>query len=93
MSMTSEEEVTRGAAAKRLCEDPLFIEAMTKVEANTIQAWRSGDTPQKREAAHAKLKALEEIATQLRIVIQYGEVAEKKVETANRNRRPTLPKD
>jgi hypothetical protein len=51
----------RGHRAAEIIRDEVFQEAMAEAERTFLHQWLNGETVQDREAAHAKMHALEDI--------------------------------
>lgn len=74
MEHNSPDVVLRHAgAAKRILDDPEFQAAVTTVEENYIEGWKSSKTAGERESAHARYTALRDVVKQLRLVFDRGE--------------------
>lgn len=67
----------RAAAAKRLLDDPMLIEALENVRMGAIKSWRatSTDNVQAREVAWLTVKVIDRIETELQNVINNGAIA------------------
>lgn len=72
----------RAAAAKRLADDPLLIEALGNIRATAIKAWES--TPladqQQREVAWLTVKVVNRIEAELQSIIDNGAIAARRVQ-------------
>lgn len=77
MSATLEQDtkIRKGAKADTILGDPVFVQAMERLEAEWIGKWRKGRTVEERENAHFMLKAAVEIRDQLGAIVQDGELA------------------
>lgn len=68
--------------AKQVLEMPAFRRAVEYLETNYIQAWKEGQTPELRERAHARFKALEDVVVHLRTEFDRGEILRESEERA-----------
>ena len=75
MEHSLEELEIRGNRMQQILSDPLMIEAFESTKTRIVEAWKSADTPPKREAQHAKLMALEELKTELQAVVDHRDYA------------------
>jgi hypothetical protein len=73
--MTHDTQATqrRGMGARAVLESEVFRDACLEAEANIITAWRAAKVPLEREAAHAKLMALNEVVGVLKTLMKRGE--------------------
>ena len=69
-----DEDLLRAQQAGAILDSQVFKDAVQKTEANIIEKWRHGSTPQTREAAHAELMALDGVLAQLGTIVDDGEV-------------------
>jgi hypothetical protein len=67
-----QETIRKANEATRILESDVYKEAVKEAEQAIIQQWRAAETPTKRESAHGKLLALDEIETQLRVLMDRG---------------------
>lgn len=74
--MTGEERVQRAIHAQALKGDTVLQEAFATADARYVQEWREADTPEEREAAHAKMRALQHVQRELDIIVADGQHAE-----------------
>lgn len=72
----------RAAAAKRLREDPLLIEALGNIRNTAIAAWEATKTDQtdQREIAWLTVKVVGRIEAELQSIIDNGAIAAKRVQ-------------
>ena len=79
--MTKEQEVSRGARAKQLTDDPLFKEAITTIRENLTRKWTESDPKDKdgREEVYRYLKVLSEVERFFLTVIQSGQIAQEEL--------------
>jgi hypothetical protein len=72
----------RAAAAQRLMDDPLLIEALGNIRAAAIQAWEqtSIDKEQEREIAWLTVKVVRRIEAELQSIIDNGKIAAARVQ-------------
>lgn len=77
MSTTLEQDtkIRKGAKADAILGDPVFVEAMDRLEREWTGKWRKGKTVEEREYAHFMLKAAEEIRHQLGCIVGDGDLA------------------
>lgn len=61
--------------ARRLFEDKAFQEAMSRLERDYIERWKNSATAEERELLWHRLRALEDIRTDLTATISGGAVA------------------
>jgi hypothetical protein len=73
--LSAEEVVAKGARAQALLGDPVFQEAVERVEELTIAEWREAVTVEVREQKHSELRALGSVVGALRGIINDGEYA------------------
>lgn len=73
-------EIDRAARAKRLLEDPLFVEAADTVRNALVDRWRTSPVrdAEGRETAFLMLRMLDEVVSHLASVISTGEMARHK---------------
>lgn len=72
----------RAAAAKRLLDDPLLVEALGNIKAAAIKAWESTSTDQgqAREFAWITVKVVNRIEAELESIITDGKIAAARVQ-------------
>ena len=72
----------RAAAAKRLLEDPILVEALGNIRGAAIKAWESTgiDKQQDREVAWLTVKVVNRIEAELENIITDGMIAAKRVQ-------------
>jgi hypothetical protein len=77
MKRDYQDEMSRGEAARRIIEDPLFDEAFQTIERECFEAWKGSGwkDADRREALYRQLKALGEVRTRLTAVMEGGKVA------------------
>tara|TARA_R110001583_G_scaffold90336_1_gene232172 strand:- start:40 stop:285 length:246 start_codon:yes stop_codon:yes gene_type:complete len=77
-----EKEIQRGQQAKRILEDPIYIEALQKVSQELDQEWINSpirDT-EGREKIYMMKKLLNVLHVQLKSVMETGKLATKQVD-------------
>ena len=80
--METEKEIQRGQQAKRILEDPIFVEALQKVSQELDQEWINSpirDT-EGREKIYMMKKMLNVLHVQLKSVMETGKLATKQVD-------------
>ena len=80
--MDKEKEIQRGQQAKRILEDPIYIEALQKVSQELDQEWINSpirDT-EGREKIYMMKKLLNVLHVQLKSVMETGKLATKQVD-------------
>jgi hypothetical protein len=94
--MTPEEELQRGETARRILDDPLFIEAVESIRAEITQQWNQSparDT-EGRERLYLSRKMLDKIELNLASVMDSGKLAQhtlaERFKAATRGRSPTF---
>lgn len=70
----ADEVALRAKEARRVLDSPVFRDALEAAERNYIQAWKHARTPFEREAAHAKVSVLDDVAKELRAIIARGDM-------------------
>lgn len=72
----------RAAAARRLAEDPLLIEALANIRSTAIKAWTGTKTDQaeQREFAWMTVKVVDRIEAELQSIIDNGAIAASRVQ-------------
>lgn len=72
-----QEDINRGERARRILEDELFVEAVAQIERECFEAWKAASWKEadKREALYRQMKALGEVQTRLRAIMEGGKVA------------------
>lgn len=72
----------RAAAAKRLREDPLLVEALDNIRNDAIRAWEGTTTDQDRarEFAWLTVKVVSRIEAELQSIIDNGAIAASRVQ-------------
>jgi hypothetical protein len=77
MARDYQDEMDRGEAARRIVEDPLFVDSFAEIERECFEAWKASGwkDADKREALYRQLKALGEARTRLTAVMEGGKVA------------------
>lgn len=63
--LDNDELAARGNRASQILSDPVFAQALADAERQFVQEWLAGSTTPTREAAHAKMHALQEVRNQL----------------------------
>ena len=79
--MDKEKEIKRGQQAKRILEDPIYIEALQKVSQELDQEWINSpirDT-EGREKIYMMRKMLGVLHVQLQSVMETGKLATKQI--------------
>jgi len=79
--MDKEKEIQRGQQAKRILEDPIFVEALQKVSQELDQEWINSpirDT-EGREKIYMMKKMLNVLHVQLQSVLETGKLASKQI--------------
>ena len=79
--MDKEKEIQRGQQAKRILEDPIFVEALQKVSQELDQEWINSpirDT-EGREKIYMMKKMLGVLHVQLQSVMETGKLATKQI--------------
>ena len=79
--MDKEKEIQRGQQAKRILEDPIYIEALQKVSQELDQEWINSpirDT-EGREKIYMMKKMLGVLHVQLQSVMETGKLASKQI--------------
>jgi len=79
--METEKEIQRGQQAKRILEDPIFVEALQKVSQELDQEWINSpirDT-EGREKIYMMKKMLGILHVQIQSVMETGKLATKQV--------------
>jgi hypothetical protein len=80
----AEQAEARAAAAKRLLEDPMLVEALENVRMGAIKSWRATSADDKgkeaREIAWLTVKVVDRIETELQNVINNGMIAASRVQ-------------
>ena len=79
--MDKEKEIQRGQQAKRILEDPIYIEALQKVSQELDQEWINSpirDT-EGREKIYMMKKMLGVLHVQLQSVMETGKLATKQI--------------
>ena len=79
--METEKEIQRGQQAKRILEDPIYVEALQKVSQELDQEWINSpirDT-EGREKIYMMKKMLGVLHVQLQSVMETGKLASKQI--------------
>ncbi len=79
--METEKEIQRGQQAKRILEDPIYVEALQKVSQELDQEWINSpirDT-EGREKIYMMRKMLGVLHVQIQSVMETGKLASKQV--------------
>lgn len=69
------DEVEIGRQAARILNDDVFKLAVSMADDRFVDMWRTAETPEGRERAHALQAALVEVMKQLEIIAANGEIA------------------
>lgn len=79
-------EVERGNLARKIIDNPLWMEAWTALEAKLMGAWKSSQTGQteRREMIYMQLRAAEEIRGVIETALQTGQIAEMQIDEHTR---------
>lgn len=73
MTVDAREQAIRdGQAAERLLADEMFQRVLQQVEENFTKAWLLADDFEKRELCHSRVRALEDIRSELRVLADRG---------------------
>lgn len=64
--------IAAGVRAQALLEDEVFVAAVSVVASGCVEAWKAAATVEDREAAHARLVALNAVAAELRGIASQG---------------------
>jgi hypothetical protein len=72
-NVTPEELKDRARRAAEITKDPVFQLALSMSKEKAVEQWKQGKTVAERESAHANFKALDEVATALRVIYERGE--------------------
>lgn len=85
---TAEDEVARGIRAAQIIEDPMFKEAVQKVQQKVFDEFAATDPKEKDllQMHRLQLKALADVVRQLQSVIQTGQFAKAKIEQGLKER-------
>lgn len=70
--MTEGEMMAVGVRAQALLDDEVFVASLSVVAAGCVEAWKASGTVEEREAAHARLVALNAVAAELRGIASQG---------------------
>ena len=79
--METEKEIQRGQQAKRILEDPIYVEAIQKVSQELDQEWINSpirDT-EGRERIYMMKKMLNVLQVQIKSVLETGKLASKQI--------------
>ena len=79
--MEVEKEIQRGQQAKRILEDPIYVEAIQKVSQELDQEWINSpirDT-EGRERIYMMKKMLNVLLVQIKSVLETGKLASKQI--------------
>tara|TARA_B110000263_G_C15292080_1_gene503857 strand:+ start:1595 stop:1840 length:246 start_codon:yes stop_codon:yes gene_type:complete len=79
--METEKEIQRGQQAKRILEDPIYVEAIQKVSQELDQEWINSpirDT-EGRERIYMMKKMLNVLLVQIKSVLETGKLASKQI--------------
>ena len=79
--METEKEIQRGQQAKRILEDPIYVEAIQKVSQELDQEWINSpirDT-EGREKIYMMKKMLNVLLVQIKSVLETGKLASKQI--------------
>ena len=79
--MDKDKEIQRGELAKRILEDPIFVEAVQKVSSELRQEWLSSpirDT-EGREKIYMMENMLNVLLVQIKSVMETGKLASKQI--------------
>ena len=77
--MSLQTEMERGALAREVLENPVYVEAKAAIEQEVIQKWRDARNTQDREQLHQLLLMHEKFHTALETVMRTGQVAEAEI--------------
>lgn len=73
--MDEDSRILRGERAAQVLGNTEFQVGFKELEAQYIDDWRKADTAEKRETAHARIRALEDVALHLKKKMGDGEMA------------------
>ena len=78
--MDKEKEIQRGQQAKRILEDPIFVEAIQKIRQDLELQWLNSDIKdsEQRENIFLMRRMTEVVVMQLQSVLETGKLATKK---------------
>lgn len=74
-SLKQDTAIRKAGRADAILGDPVFVEAMERLESEWAGKWRKGKTVEEREHAHAMILAAEEIRHQLGCIVSDGDLA------------------
>lgn len=77
-----QEIIRRGRRARELFQDPLLIEIFERTEQEIVREWYDATKPEGREAAWAKMHALQMVKLELETVMHQGQYAEEAATTS-----------
>ena len=79
MNLTNERE--RGARAKAILTDPLFVDSMNAIRTVYFDAWRNSNAADSKEREHlfALFNAIDEFEGHLSSVLKTGQMAEQQI--------------
>lgn len=69
------QEIEDGRRVHAFLHDEAVIKAMARLQQRYTDEWKSGDSPEKREAAWAKQRALDDLQQELEAVVESGKKA------------------
>ncbi len=72
-------EASDGAAAKRLMEDPMLVEAFESIRQGLTAAWEGESNPARREDLWHELHGLRSIWAKLKARVTTGQMAEQQL--------------
>ena len=67
-----EKQVADAHRLRLFMEDEAIVDAFALMELAAVKAWKAGETVEAREAAHQRVRALEELKTQIKVLIDRG---------------------
>lgn len=70
-----QKEIDAGSRVHAFLQDKDVIEAMARLQRRYVDDWKAGDSPEKRETAWAKQRALDDLRTELEAVVESGKKA------------------
>lgn len=78
--MSQFDDISDAQRASEVLNDPVFVAARIAAEQKYTQEWKRGKTPEERERAHCRAIALDEVVSQLKVIVGRGVVAQDSIE-------------
>jgi hypothetical protein len=72
--VTADERLRRAEHARQLLDDPLLMETLAAMRAETIQTWEAAVTTEAREAAWHSVRAVARLEAKLRGLVTDGKL-------------------